>query len=105
MKKIEFSCNWNNKLDCNVFSTLRLTDRFEINDIIEIHLKKHLYSTGQILKKKGLLLKQITDYVAYLDTGYNAIECKNILMKMYKNIDWSKQIIYVYFIKNVLKRK
>jgi hypothetical protein len=40
-----------------------------------------------------LLLDQINDWIARLDTGYDAEKCKELLRTMYKNkgIDWSKQ--------------
>jgi len=101
MEEIKFSTNWNNKLDCNYFTTLRLSDRFKIGGKYPVLLKKKQIGTGEIMAKKYLYLKQINDYIAYLDTGYNATKCKEILRTMYKNklIDWNNQQIVLYLIR------
>ena len=103
MLELNFSYNWNNKLDCKVFTTLRLSNRFEINNSIKITLNKKEIGYGKIIGKKSFKLKDINDWVAYIDTGYNAEKCKNILKKMYKNknINWNEQIIYFYLIEKI----
>ncbi len=101
MNEINFSINWNNKLDCKAFTTLRLSSRFNIGDKVEIRLKKAFKCFATIIDKKCFKLKNITEWVAYLDTGYDKEECKKILEKMYKNknVDWITQDIYFYLIK------
>jgi len=101
MEEIKFSYNWNNKLNNNYFTTLRLSDRFKIGKKYPVFLKKKQIGTGEIMAKKYFLLKQINDYIAYLDTGYNATKCKEILRTMYKNklIDWNNQQLCLYLIR------
>lgn len=101
MKELNFSYNWNNKLDCKAFTTLRLSDRFKLNDMIEIKLKKKKYGFGQIVGIKHFYLHDINSFIAYLDTGYDSFECQNILRKMYKNVDWRTQKINFYLIKKI----
>lgn len=101
MDEIKFSTNWNNKLLCNYFTTLRLSDRFKVGEKYLILLKKKQIGTGEIIAKKYLKLNQINDYIAGLDTGYNAQKCKEILKTMYKNklIDWETQTLVLYLIR------
>ncbi len=103
MKELKFSYNWNKKLDCKVFTTLRLTNFFDIGDEIDILLNSKKICVGKIIYKKCININQINDWIAYLDTGYDKIECKKILEKMYKNknIDWKTQKIYFYLIKKI----
>ncbi|MFM9952384.1 MAG: hypothetical protein ACKV1O_30925 [Saprospiraceae bacterium] len=97
--KLEFSYNWNNKLDCTYFTTLRLSGRFKEGDVVEIWEKKLFKGEGRIVKKRAIMLKDITDVAAYLDTGYNAEETRNIIKKMYPKItNWDAQTIYYYLI-------
>lgn len=105
MKIINFSYNWNNKLDCKAFTTLRLSDKYNTNDIIEIHLKKKLLFKAEVIQKKCLKLNLINHWIAYIDTGYNAIECQELLKKMYKNknINWQNQSIYFYLLQKLQK--
>ncbi len=98
---ILFSANWNNKLQCNYFTTLRLSDRFNVSEKYPVLLKKKQIGTGEIIAKKYLKLSQINDFIAHLDTGYNATKCKEILRTMYKNklIAWNTQQIVLYLIR------
>ena len=97
--QLKFSYNWNNKLDCNYFTTLRLSDRFNIGDKVRIFLKQENKGTGIIIDKKAIMLNQINNFIAGIDTGYTVEETKNILKRMYKNVDWECQDIYLYLIK------
>jgi hypothetical protein len=103
MNIINFSYNWNNKLDCKAFTTLRLSDKYNISDIVEIHLKNKLLFKAEVIDKKYLKLDKINHFIAYIDTGYNYQECIDILKKMYKNknINWETQIIYFYLLKKI----
>ena len=101
MQRIDFSYNWNKKLDCNAFTTLRLSPRFQVGEEVEVFLNSaRRAGRYRIAGKKELKLDTLNDYHAYVDTGYNAEECKNILRKMYKNKvqDWNAQPIYFYLI-------
>ncbi len=104
MKELNFFTNWNQKLDCKAFTTLRLSDRYIVSDKIEIKLKNKPHSYGEIIAKKYFLLKDITEWIAYIDTGYSKTECQDILKKMYKNknINWTTQNIYLYLIRKII---
>ena len=103
MKAISFFYNWNNKLDCKAFTTLRLSSNYEIGDKLEIILKKEPKGHGEIVDIKKLKLSDINEWVARIDTGYSQKECQDILIKMYKNknVDWDTQIIYLILIRKI----
>jgi hypothetical protein len=101
MKSLNFSHNWNNKLDCKYFTTLRLSDRFDIGDQVSVCLKRNEISKGEIINKKSIMLEQINDFIAGMDTGYSVDETKDILKKMYKDVDFTQQKIYLYLIKKI----
>lgn len=65
--KINFSYNWNNKLNCNYFTTLRLSDAHSVGSKYAICLKGKQIGTGEIMAKKYLKLNQINDFIGYLD--------------------------------------
>lgn len=97
--KLEFSTNWNNKLDCTYFTTLRLSGRFSVGDTIEIWLKKQFKGEGKVVKKRTINLKDISDIMAYLDTGYSAEETRDIIKKMHPKItNWDTTPVYYYLI-------
>lgn len=106
-KIINFSYNWNNKLNCKSFTTLRLSHKYSTGDKVEITLKNKFHCNAEIIDIKRFHLENINNYVAYLDTGYDEIECQNILKKMYKNknIDWDNQNIYFILLKKIENTK
>jgi hypothetical protein len=92
MLELPFSYNWNNKLQCGAFTTLRLYNptKHIVGTQVRISLKGQVVGEGVIAAVKPLLVDQINDFIAYIDTGYNAESCKEIIRKMYGNIDLSK---------------
>lgn len=103
MKKLIFSYNWNNKLNCEVFTTIRLSSSFKVGEKVEVILKGKLLGHAQIIDIRGFYLKNLSEWVAMIDTGYSADECRKILKTMYKNknIDWDTQVIRVILIKKI----
>jgi len=107
MKRIDFSYNWNNKLDCKAFTTLRLSGRHQVGERLAIWLKEKKGKESQkgiaeVIGKKRLTLAQISEYIAYLDTGYSAKECQDIIKRMYRKVeDWDTRPIYFYLLKYV----
>jgi hypothetical protein len=107
MKKLSFSRNWNNKLDADCFTTLRLSGRFDIGDLVDIDLNGKPKGLAKVLDKKRLSnIEAINDWVAYLDTGSNAAKTKEIIKRMHiKVADWVYQPIYYYLMGYVNKLK
>ncbi len=101
--ELPFSYNWNNKLDCKSFTTLRLKNRkrFEIGRKYKITLKKAFKKHAEIVGIKTLLLKDISDYIAYLDTGYSKEECQSIIRKMYPHKNFEHQELDFILLKTI----
>lgn len=95
----EFHYNWNNKLDCKAFTTLRLyvQSKYIVGErrfiVLNQGKKKIDKGTAIVVKIKPLFLHQINEFIARIDTGYSKEECIDIIKKMYKNknINWEKQ--------------
>lgn len=84
---INFSTNWNNKLDCKAFTTLRLRNpnKYVIGKEYNILLNGQLKKRAIIEDMKTIHLSDINEFIARIDTGYSAHETKNIIQKMYAN--------------------
>lgn len=97
---LEFSYNWNEKLNCKYYTTLRLSNNYKIGKTYLVYLKGKPHSKGKIISRRQFHIHAINEFVAYLDTGYNATKCKDILKKMYKYkmINWKKQLICLYLV-------
>lgn len=96
MTQIPFNTNWNNKLYCDCFTTIRLkNDKYIVSGSYEIMLKGEFACDAVIIAIKELKLNDINEYIARLDTGLSAKECRQLFIKMYSKypIDWTKQIL------------
>jgi hypothetical protein len=104
MKEIKFSYNWNNKLNCFVFTTIRLENhsKYKIDETYTIFLKDKEIKTATIIDIKTIYLHQINTYIALLDTGYPVDETKAIFKMMYPKIDFTKQKLSLILLKEVI---
>jgi uncharacterized protein YqfB (UPF0267 family) len=104
MQKISFSYNWNNKLNCNAFSTIRLKQpsKYVLGEIYEIYLKKEqkpLFN-AQIMDIKYFTIDKINEFMAYIDTGYSKEKCQNIIRTMYPKVDFEiKELCFILLVK------
>jgi len=100
---LRFSTNWNHKLNCDSFTTLRLdSSKYQVGSTYKVMFKGYLKDV-KVLDKKTLLLENITDWIAYLDTGYNREECIKIIKKMYSShsIDWNTKKLQFLLLKTI----
>lgn len=95
MYRLKFSYNWNNKLDCRAFTTIRIfnpTQHIVGNKVaIELLQRGNIISkgVGTIMCINRFLLDQMNPFISFIDTGYSVEECKSILHKMHPNIDFN----------------
>lgn len=103
MEALSFSYNWNNKLDCKAFTTIRIynPNKHVKGTKVAIWLKSESKGTGTIEEVKPFMLDQLNPFISYLDTGYSVEECRNVFLKMYPQIDFSvKKLALILIVKN-----
>lgn len=89
--QIRFSYNWNNKLACKAFTTIRLHNhkKYQPGRVYHIWLKTPTgivdYGYAECKKVVTRRKSKLGDWVCLLDTGYPHRETERILTKMYKN--------------------
>ena len=98
---IRFNTNWNNKLNCNSFSTIRLSSpnkykEGEIYNILQVDKSGKAiknYGFARLLSINEFLLDNITPAMCLLDTNYDKADFTKMFLTMYKNykIDFSKK--------------
>ena len=102
MEQIKFTYNWNNKLDCNFFTTIRLqSKKFEKNKNFEIVLKNQVHCKVVIVDMWICKINDLKDFVCYLDTGYNNKETINMFKKMYSGVDFTQTNMVLLLLKKV----
>jgi hypothetical protein len=102
MNHIDFSKNWNNKLDCQVFTTIRFNDTHQVGDTVLITLEGHVKGEASIIQKLRIEnIDKVSEWIAYLDIG----ESKAYLTKLFENFyakkfpNWRQKELYYYLIK------
>lgn len=101
---IVFNKNWNKKLDCNSFSTIRLENptKYKLGEYYIIMLNE---GSGKQQKNLGpaklvsispFLLDKLNDSMAYIDTNLKKEDCISMIKVMYKNhkIDFTTKKLY-----------
>lgn len=96
-KQLDFSTNWNGKLHCSIWHTLRRSSRFDVGDRAEVRIKDKLLGVAEcILKTRYPNAASIPEEICLLDTGYGHAETMSILQRMYKDDDPELVPIYGY---------
>lgn len=100
-KDLHFSQNWNYKLNSKCFTTLRISNNYNIGETVNIILFKQLLFHAEIVGKKCFNLNDINDFISYIDVGVNAAECKQLIQNLYKGkkFDWKTQKLYFYLLR------
>lgn len=106
MFDLSFSYNWNNKLDNNAFTTIRIYNpqKHLLLSSVRIIVKGEFKGVGIIKEVKRLHLHQINEFIARIDTGYSKEECINIIRRMYPNVDFEKvELALILVVKGKVK--
>lgn len=104
MDEIPFSYNWNNKLDCKAFTTIRIYNpkKHYAGNKVTCTMHRQEVCTGIIVDVKPFLLSQLNPFMSYLDTGYSVQDCTNLILKMYPKIDFKvKKLAFILIVKEV----
>ena len=90
LPEINFSYNWNQKLHCYSFTTLRLqqNDKYIVKQKYRIKLKKELIAIAEIEDIRNFYLHELNEFIARLDTGYSLKMTKDIIKKMYPRVNF-----------------
>lgn len=104
MKNISFSFNWNNKLNCYCFTSIRIKndDKYIMNENYEIILKGKIIKKARLINIKDFKLKDIPEITAFLDTGYNKEDTINILKEIYGEEKANKVTFSLLLFKSLL---
>jgi|JFJP01.1.fsa_nt_gi hypothetical protein len=106
---ISFTHNYNNKLACEVFTTVRIENpkKFKPNQLYEILLtnsnKGEPISQGKarILLIQPFLLDKVSEGIALIDTGLTRSKFIELVRTIYKNtgIDFTSKRLSLIFLK------
>ncbi len=103
---ITYSQNWNNKLYCLSWTTIRLASDFYIKGrvynqwLAERGKERKLIGVATIVNIESFRLEHLTEGAALLDTGYGKAQTQKLIQTMYKsrNLNWDTQLLYRIFL-------
>lgn len=106
LRKINFSHNWNNKLRCDIFTTIRrATDDKRIyyekcngNDF-DILLDGRVYSNARLIKVRTVQLKYVTTEILLFDTGAESIKEAHEVFKKF-GVGLDTEVLILTFKRN-----
>lgn len=111
MDRLNFSTNWNRKLDCEVFSTIRRwnPDVHYLGREVDIYdnstTPARYKGRGKYAIVSEFKLSQLKESAAMLDTGYSLPETLNIIRTMYsKKVPNIDQAPFSYIIIQKIKQ-
>lgn len=108
MTNTTFNTNWNGKLNCNCFTTIRLANqnKYAVNSDHKIILRDEFLYYARVLAYKELFLCDLNDFMSFVDTGYSRLETRDIIYKMYPKVDFKiTKICFVLFGRNPTQTK
>ncbi|MCA0447675.1 MAG: hypothetical protein LCH54_15745 [Bacteroidetes bacterium] len=96
LPQIKFTTNWNNKLACNCFTTIRPWNP-DVYKIGTTYLIRHTDKNksrdlmdpfkAELIAGNSFPLEKLPEISAALDTGYDRMKTMDIMRKMYENAD------------------
>lgn len=108
MREIVFTYNWNNKLNCKAFTSIRISDYYTVGYQYKVTLKSGKESTelgtAIVVSVREFWLDQLNEFISYLDTGYDVDQCREVILRMHPEVNFEKKklrlILFKYISKN-----
>jgi len=99
---LKFNTNWNNKLNCDVFTTIRFSKKYLylVDKRFKIYLKDKYQFDVILIDVKQILLKDLDNFTSFLDTGYDKQETIKIIKTMLKDVN-ENSFIYLLLLKKI----
>lgn len=98
-KVLRFNHNWNNKLCCRFFTTLRLwnPDKYVLNMAFQVYLGQEYLGIAELKGARKTKSANLNAFVCGIDTGYSVAETQKILNRMYKGKEDTKGLgLYLF---------
>lgn len=89
-ERINFSRNWNNKLLCNVFTTIKPANKkCNIDDVFDIRIDGQFYCYAKLIKFETKKISEIISFgMNFIDADMNEKEFLEFMTKKYSKNSW-----------------
>lgn len=100
MKKLNYQKDFNNKLSCQYYTSIRLeSNGLAVGDQVEAYVKKKKHHDAIVIDCRNVFLDSLNDFVTYLDAGCSAEEFKKIMVEFYPETDFKKERVSLLLFK------
>lgn len=111
VETIRFRRNWNNKLGCDFFTTIRLNSpKYQRGNILRVILEERgvlrTICDARVVEVRPLRIHQLNDWMCWLDSATDAPGAKELLWEMYRDrmVDiHTAELVYVLLEKLKIK--
>ena len=96
-KLLPFSHNWNNKLYCEYFTTIRLHNpqKYSIGKFLTCTMKGEEMGLVRVESVRTFPLRNLTAHMAGMDMGMTAADGRRLLERFYQNSNDATQFDFV----------
>jgi hypothetical protein len=103
MKQLKFTQNWNNKLNTENFTTIRIAqDKYYIDCQFDIILQDQYLKTVKIIDIKQFKIDKLNDFTAYIDSGMNRTNLYQLLAQFYPKQNINKMDWYLILLQTII---
>lgn len=94
---VEFSRNWNKKLNCDFFPTIRCTNtqKYYPGAVHRVICKGEYCFNAQIVSVQHTFLKDLPNMYCLMDAGHTHAETKALMKSIYPKYDFDKYTISI----------
>jgi hypothetical protein len=94
-----FTTNWNGKLACQYFTTIRLYNeaKYQHELLHDIWFKNEHFGRARVVDTRKITIDQVNDWMGFLDTGYDGKKTQQILRRMYGKMKQPVLLHWVMF--------
>jgi hypothetical protein len=81
-----FSSNFNNKLNANCYTTMRLYNpkKFFIGKRFNVMIDKRRHHTAEVVAVSEITFEKVSEAMAFIDTGLNKLEFTKLFTRLYE---------------------
>lgn len=94
LRQLRFNRNWNNKLNCEFFTTIRQVS-FDKEERVEVFLKNEPYCEAECIECKPARLGSLPPYLIVLDTGLYEDQARKTLNSLCGTARMNYDKVYV----------
>jgi hypothetical protein len=92
-----FNKNWNNKLLCDCFGTIRVDDTYELHQEREIRYRNDVIGVAKVVALRSFPYSQLTNIVCFVDAGHDLRYMQTVFQKMHGPLDPHRLMRWVMF--------